>query len=95
VWTDSATAKANCSLLRMVVVNLNGVDVDRNNSVPTIGTSITVNHALNNANAWCFLVNTATNAVELADVTQTTANAVILGFSNAPSSGDYRVVIIG
>ena len=94
-WNDGAAAKPSCSLLRTVVVNLNGVDVDRSNAVPTLGTSIVVVHNLGNANAWVFLVNTGTNEVEMADVTQTTANSVTLGFTQAPASGTYRAVVFG
>lgn len=94
-WTDASATKPTCSLMRAVVVNLNGTDKDRNNTVPTLGTNITITHNLNNSNVLAFLILISTGAVELCDITQTTANSVTLGFTTAPSSGNYRVVLIG
>lgn len=58
-------------------------------------TSIAVTHSLNNLDVTVQVYEVATGAEVYPDVTRTDANTVTVGFAVAPTSNQYRVVVIG
>lgn len=58
-------------------------------------TSITVTHSLGTRDVVVSVYNSTTYEVVECDMTISTVNTVVLGFAAAPTSGQYRVVIVG
>jgi hypothetical protein len=85
-----------------ITVSTSTVSVDtsvvaRKYSVTLSGssTSYTVNHALNTRDVIVQVYDTSTYVQVECDVTHTDANNVAVGFASAPSSGAYRVTVLG
>lgn len=58
-------------------------------------TSFTINHALNTLDVVVMVYTVSGGAVVICDVTVTDANNITLTFSVAPTTNQYRVVVIG
>lgn len=58
-------------------------------------TSITITHNLGTRDVHVTLYDASSYAVVMCDVTNATTNTITLGFSTAPTTNQYRVVVIG
>lgn len=65
-------------------------------NVPAGSTTATVTHGLGTTDVTVSVYDiTATPVLVLCDVTVTSTNVVTLGFATAPTTGQYRVVVVG
>lgn len=95
-WHDGAANNPALSLARVWNFLLSTATTMRdNNAIATLTTSVTIKHMLNNQYPKVVLINVSTLQEEVCDVTYTDADTVTLGFTVAPSNGDFRVTIIG
>jgi hypothetical protein len=86
-----------------ITVNANNIQVDAavvaRKYTATIGdgelTSIAVTHNLGNQYVNVQVFEVSTNSLVEADVTLTSSSVATIGFSVAPTTGQYRVVIVG
>lgn len=85
-----------------IVVDSLGIRVDRSvtpqkyaANVPSGSTAPVISHSLGTTDVVVFVREVSTGNQVLCDSSVTDANTVTLGFATAPTSGQYRVVVVG
>lgn len=82
--TSAATARSNLAVPTRYTA-----------TVPTTGTTVTINHALNTTDVVVEVYEVSGGATVLCDVARSDANNVTLTFSTTPTTNQYKVVVIG
>jgi hypothetical protein len=88
--TGISVLLGNVSIDTSVVARKYAANVGDNSS-----TSITITHNLGTRDVQVTLYDASSYAEVMCDVTHATTNTITLAFSTAPTTNQYRVVVIG